>query len=105
MGGSIGKFSKSHILHFHKPDENRIYLFDTHYERLFSYPIYKEFKPFFFGGMETINIPKRQCIYIIGGLEVKEDAKFVYIKPKKPEEGLMGTKNTPRLKGKVTLLY
>ena len=99
MGSSFGKFSKNHVLHFHKPDENRIYLFDTNYERLFCYPVYKEYRPFFFGGMETISIPKRQCLYIIGGLEVKEDAKYVFIKPRKTNGGIMDTKKTPRLKG------
>ena len=102
MGGQSSRFSRKHVLHFHKPEENRIYLFDTHYERLFSYPLYKEYKPFFFGGMESINIPQRQCVLIIGGLEVSDKAKYVYIKPKKPEEGLRDNTKTPRLKGKLS---
>ena len=99
MGGSSSRFSKKYVLHFHKPDENRLYLFDTNYERLYCYPVYKDYKPFFFGGLETINIPKRQCIFLIGGLQIKDKAKYIFIKPRKPEDGAFDNTNTPRLRG------
>ena len=89
------------MLHFSKPDENKLYLFDTNYERLYSFSVYKDQRPYFLGGMESINIPNRQCIFIMGGLEVDSKAKYVYIKPKKPEDGVMDdtSKKTPRLRG------
>lgn len=49
MGGNKNsKISKQHILHYHLPNENRLYLFDTNNETLFCIPVFYNGKPFFF---------------------------------------------------------
>lgn len=41
MGGNKNsKISKQHILHYHLPNENRLYLFDTNNETLFCIPVF-----------------------------------------------------------------
>lgn len=99
MGGASGRFSRTHVLHYYKPDENRVYLFDTNYELLYCYPIYKDYHPFFFGKLQTINIPQRKCVFIIGGLEVKDSSNFAFIKPKPKNANELDDTKTACLKG------
>ncbi len=78
MGKKSSKISKQHLLHYTIPNENRLYLFDVHTERLYCIPIFHKGKPFFFGELKTIVCPQRQCIVIIGGRQVDNNVRFKY---------------------------
>jgi hypothetical protein len=58
MGASkSSKLSKQHLLHYHSPNENRLFIFDTEKEVLFCIPVFYEGKPFFFSKLKTISCP------------------------------------------------
>lgn len=81
MGGTLNsKISKQNILHFHLPNENRLYLFDTDKELLFEAPVFSQGNPFFFGQLATINCPQKQCLVIIGGRELISGVNFEHSK-------------------------
>lgn len=65
MGGGGSKIG--HLLHYHKPDENKLWVFHPKSEKFLCYPVFMETGPFFFGSLETISIPSLNSIFVIGG--------------------------------------
>lgn len=83
MGGnSSSRFSTNHILHYTKPDENRLYLFDTSTERFYNYPCFSKGKPFFFAKLSTVMVSQHSKLFILGGLAYKETNNFKYLHKK-----------------------
>lgn len=81
-GGTSSKFSKDHVLHFTKPDENRLYLFDTLTERFYNFPCFWKGKPFFFAKLSSIMIPQHSKLFILGGLGYNNIENFKYLHKK-----------------------
>jgi len=67
MGGKQGK-SEKHMLHYHRPDENKLWLYLPNREVFKCYPCFMKDIPFFFGGVETISVPPLGAIFVVGGL-------------------------------------
>lgn len=50
MGGILGGGSNNKfLLHYHSPNENRLYFFDPKRETFHCLPVFYKGKPFFFG--------------------------------------------------------
>lgn len=83
MGGNdSSRFSREHILHYTKPEENRLYLFDTLTERFYNYPCFWKGKPFFFAKLTTVMVPQYSKLFIIGGLCYQDTENFKYLRKK-----------------------
>lgn len=67
MGGKQSKSDK-HLLHYHRPDENKLWLYMPNNEKFRCFPVYYQGSPFFFGGLESISVPPLGAIFVIGGL-------------------------------------
>lgn len=65
LGGS--KLDK-HIQHYHRPDENKLWMYAPTKETLKCYSVRKGENPFFFGGLQSISVPDLGAIFVIGGL-------------------------------------
>lgn len=66
--GTGGSKSETHYLHYHRPDENKLWLYAPVRETLKCYSVRKEEHPFFFGGLESISVPDLGAVFVIGGL-------------------------------------
>lgn len=75
MGSAKAKPEK-HILHYHKLDENKLWVFFPSEELYKVYPVFTETGPFFFGNLETISIPGMNRVYIIGGTGFKKMPEY-----------------------------
>jgi len=67
-----------HILHFHRLDENKLWLFYPESESYSCYPVYNQNGPFFFGNLETVGVPSLNSIFIIGGTGFRAQPQFIY---------------------------
>ena len=67
MGWAQSK-NDSHMLHYYKKNENKLWIFEPFHERFYCFPCFMENGPFFFGGIESISVPREDCIYFIGGM-------------------------------------
>lgn len=78
MGNKGSKAAKKedHLLHYHKLDENKLWVFYPSSEKYECYPVFREEEPFFFGNLETISVPQMSRIYIVGGSYFKQVPKF-----------------------------
>lgn len=79
MGNKLGKKEspkESHFLHFHRLDENRLWVFYPRSEMYDCFPVFADDQPFFFGNLETIGVPKANRIYIIGGHWFKQNPTY-----------------------------
>lgn len=68
-----------HLLHFHKMDENKLWVFQPKTEKFLCYPVFRESGPFFFGSFETISIPNLNYIFVIGGSTYRAPPEHVNI--------------------------
>lgn len=84
-GNSSSKFSKSHILTYTKPEENRLYVFDAARERFHCFPCFHKNQPLFFGHLKLLSVPSRGKVFVIGGEIVKQTVPFKFVKNKANE--------------------
>lgn len=56
-----------HLLHYHRTDENKLWVFYPDSEIYTCFPVYSTKGPFFFANYETISIPSLNAIYVVGG--------------------------------------
>ena len=66
--GIAGSKSDKHFLHYHRTDENKLWLYTPNQETFKCYSIFKDEHPFFFGGLETISVPEMGAVFTVGGL-------------------------------------
>lgn len=79
MGNKSGSGSgkkENHIVHYHKLDENKLWVFYPSSELYECYPVFIGDQPFFFGNLETVSVSKKNRIYIVGGTYFKESPKY-----------------------------
>lgn len=74
--GNKGSGSEKHLLHYHKLDENKLWVFYPRNENYAVYPVFTETGPFFFGNLETISVPSLNRIYVVGGTGFKKMPEF-----------------------------
>lgn len=67
---------EKHILHYHKLDENKLWVFYPSTEYYDCFPVFFQEKPFFFGNLETVSIPGVNRVYIVGGSGFKRMPEF-----------------------------
>lgn len=65
MGGKGSK--PKHMLHYHRIEENTLWLFYPSKEEYVCYPVHTKSGPFFFGSLETVSVPNLNAIFVIGG--------------------------------------
>lgn len=76
MGNKKAK-PEGHILHYHRLDENKLWVFYPSNERYDCFPVFTEDEvPFFFGNLETVSVPYMNRIFIIGGTGFKSMPQF-----------------------------
>jgi hypothetical protein len=87
--GSKAAKKEDHIMHYHKMDENKLWVFYPSSELYECYPVFRDEKPFFFGNLETVSIPQLSRVYIIGGSYFKSVPDFAqnidYLTLKRPK--------------------
>lgn len=64
------------MLHNHRLDENRLWLFVPSTEKYSCFPVFTETGPFFFGNLETISVPSMSRVYVVGGTGFKKQPEF-----------------------------
>ena len=67
---------ESHILHYHRLDENKLWVFYPRSEKYDCFPVFSQTGPFFFGNLETVSVPHINRVYIIGGTGFKKMPDF-----------------------------
>lgn len=65
MGGKGSK--PKHVLHYHRIEENTLWLFYPEKEQYVCYPVQSKTGPFFFGNLETVSVPSLNTIFVVGG--------------------------------------
>ena len=101
MGNKLGKKEpkkETYILHYHRLDENRLWVFYPKYESYDCYPVLHGTNPFFFGNLETISIPHYNRIYIVGGQWFKQQPSFRHVTE---EGGLSKFQKQPKAEGET----
>lgn len=68
MGNKQAK--PKHMLHYHRMDENCLWVFYPENEQYMCYPVNSQAGPFFFGSLETVSVPSMNSIFVIGGSEL-----------------------------------
>lgn len=76
MGGKGSK--PKHVLHYHRMEENTLWLFYPAKEEYLCYPVYSKSGPFFFGSLETVSVPSLNAIYIIGGSGLRSTPEYTF---------------------------
>jgi hypothetical protein len=61
---------EKHMLHYHRMDENCLWVFYPDNEQYMCYPVHSQAGPFFFGSLETVSVPNLNSIFVIGGSEL-----------------------------------
>lgn len=88
MGNSPQQKPK-HVLHYHRLDENKLWLFYPDTEMYNCFAAHTNTGPFFFGDMETIGVPSANAIFVIGGSGFRTVPQFTWTE--NPFNARMGT--------------
>lgn len=76
--GNAPQQKPKHVLHYHRLEENKLWLFYPDSEMYNCFAIHTKAGPFFFGDMETIGIPSANAIFVIGGSGFRTIPQFVW---------------------------
>ena len=84
MGGGSSKIDK-HVLHHHRPKDNRLWMYMPNQELFKCYSVFKGNHPLFFGGLETVMVPDLGAVFVIGGIWADHNLVMELVEKHKPD--------------------
>lgn len=89
MGAKNAK-ADAHVLHYHKADENKLWMYFPSAEKFRCYPVMYKGTPFFFGGLETISVPAAGAVFVVGGLWADHNKNFATVQQPEIVTSMLG---------------